>query len=287
MNIQTTVGAPFEIIAIDNHDNDYSLTRAYNYGAKKARFNYLVFVHEDILFHTNDWGRRLVNHLKDLKVSLVGILGCTIKTRIPSGVWVPIPSLIRINQLQRKPDGSVEHNYNNPCHETSSEVAILDGMFLATRRENWEIAPFDDELLTHFHGYDVDFSLAQGQLGKVIVIYDILIEHFSEGNFSAEWAIAQQKVVIKWKNKLPSVASNYIDKALLKEADILNLRLVLLSLINGKKKRLLQISLLLRLLYISKDLLKENYFIRHLIFGEALDKKIKALFILIKRHFQA
>lgn len=56
-NIENTIGnMPFEIITINNSQNSYSIYQAYNKGIKEAKYPYLCFMHEDILFHTVNWG---------------------------------------------------------------------------------------------------------------------------------------------------------------------------------------------------------------------------------------
>lgn len=50
-HIETTIGElPYEIIWIDNSNNQRNICQAYNYGLSKARYDYLCFLHEDIIF---------------------------------------------------------------------------------------------------------------------------------------------------------------------------------------------------------------------------------------------
>lgn len=235
-NINHTIGVPYEVISIDNRSGQHSICSAYNFGAQQARCDYLCFVHEDILFHTSKWGEKLVNHLSKADVSLVGVLGCTVKTTCPSGVYTNIQTLNRINQLQRYPDQSLVHYYDNPYNESLSEVSTLDGIFLACRKDNWSKKPFDSEGLRHFHGYDIDFSLAQSENGKVVVVYDILIEHISFGNNTKEWIDAQLYINKKWAAALPLIKEKNISKALLKQADIENCNQLIVSLVKNNYK---------------------------------------------------
>ena len=46
-NIHATIGVEHEIIAIDNREKCWSIARAYNEGARQARYPYLFFVHEE------------------------------------------------------------------------------------------------------------------------------------------------------------------------------------------------------------------------------------------------
>jgi hypothetical protein len=64
-NIRETIGEDFqyEIIQMWN-PNVMSITEAYNSGAGKSRYENLLFLHEDIIFYTRNWGKRLLNHLQ-------------------------------------------------------------------------------------------------------------------------------------------------------------------------------------------------------------------------------
>jgi hypothetical protein len=37
----------------------------------------------------------------------------------------------------------------------------------------------------------------------VIVVYDILIEHFSSGSYNKDWVVAVEKFTAKWKTQFP------------------------------------------------------------------------------------
>ena len=232
-NINETIGVDFEIISVANSNGKISICKAYNQGGKKAQYPFLCFCHEDILFHTQNWGELLISHLKEKNVSLIGILGNTVKTKIPSGVYSSVQNTNRINQLQRLKDYSTEHYFTNPLNEIVSEVTILDGMFLATKKQYWQKQPFDEQLLDGFHGYDIDFSLSMGKLGKVIVVYDILIEHFSFGGNTAGWLKSQFSLVKKWKKQLP-VQTKGTDKSTLKKREIDDLTQLTLSILKLK-----------------------------------------------------
>lgn len=232
-NIKETIGVDFEIISIVNPNGKISVCNAYNEGAKKAQYPFLCFCHEDILIHTQNWGELLISHFKKKDVSLIGILGNTIKTKIPSGVYSSVQNTNRINQLQRLKDYSTAHYYTNPLNEIVSEVTVLDGMFLATKKQYWQKQSFDEQLLDGFHGYDIDFSLSMGKLGKVIVIYDILIEHFSFGGNTAGWLKSQFSLVKKWKNQLP-MQTKGTDKSTFKKREIDDLTQLTLSILKLK-----------------------------------------------------
>ena len=73
-NIEETIGElSFEIIKIDNSIEKISITKAYNLGVDKSKYDILLFIHEDILFHTFNWGNILISKFKESSIGLLGI----------------------------------------------------------------------------------------------------------------------------------------------------------------------------------------------------------------------
>ena len=63
-NIDQTIGLPYELVIIDNSENLYSIFSAYNEGVKRSKYEVLCFMHDDIIFKTNDWGINVMNRFK-------------------------------------------------------------------------------------------------------------------------------------------------------------------------------------------------------------------------------
>lgn len=74
-DIKKTIGKiDYEIIDIFNPKR-YSLCEAYNIGVEKSKYHYLCFVHDDVIFRTNNWGERLVDLFEnDPQIGLVGVV---------------------------------------------------------------------------------------------------------------------------------------------------------------------------------------------------------------------
>jgi hypothetical protein len=205
-NISETVGVPYEVIAIDNTFEPQGLTRVYNQGVNKAIFEHICFVHEDVKFLTPGWGLVLLNLFKDNKLGLVGVAGSKYKPKTPSG-WRPgiRGKFLNINLIQhfKYQQQPVKHFSSNIENERLSQVACIDGVFMASKKSILEETPFDEKMLKGFHGYDIDISIAIGRRYKVAVSYDILLEHFSEGNLNQEWVKDTISLHEKWADVLP------------------------------------------------------------------------------------
>ncbi|PWI31504.1 hypothetical protein DI383_02215 [Flavobacteriaceae bacterium LYZ1037] len=205
-NISLTIGnVVYEVIRIDN-PGLMGISEAYNKGAIKAQYPYLCFVHEDVLFHTNNWGINLINHLKGLEIGAIGVAGSAYKSFVPStwSLFKPYIASNLIQHVKNQDKTSYLNKIQGKEDENMYEVVTLDGVFIATHKTIWEKGPFDEKLLKGFHGYDMDFSLQVAQDHKLYVVFDILLEHFSEGNPNNDWMQAAMTVSDKWKKYLPT-----------------------------------------------------------------------------------
>ena len=62
-NIDKTNGVPYEIVCINNTRREYSIFSAYNKGIAQSKYPFLCFVHEDVIFQTENWGKKIVSQL--------------------------------------------------------------------------------------------------------------------------------------------------------------------------------------------------------------------------------
>jgi hypothetical protein len=203
-NISETIGLPYELIAVDNRNIIRGICSVYNDAAVEAKYNYLCFVHEDVKFHTKGWGAILFDLLEKSKIGLVGVSGPTYKSAIPSSWTACKDDFYRTNTIQHfgASQNPLIHT-KNPDKNIYSEVAVVDGVFLATRKDVFSEFSFDENRLTGFHGYDFDLSMQIRQKYKIVVTHQIFLEHFSAGNYNHQWLSDTFFLHQKWKKKLP------------------------------------------------------------------------------------
>jgi len=212
-NILNSVGVVYEIITIDNSENEYSIFTAYNIGFAKSKYPYICFVHEDVFFHSTNWGEKVIAHLQNPNIGIIGLAGAGIVTRVPAS-WSSLLSLSE-NIIQSDRSGKKETeifrlplNYNKSVRS----VIILDGVFMCMRRELMEKIHFDENL-NGFHGYDFDISIQSTVKGYVNnVIYDIKLEHFSRGKTDKLYYKNLITVFKKWESYLPVSLNNSSEK---------------------------------------------------------------------------
>lgn len=202
-NIENTIGSiDYELIIIDNSKNRYSIFEAYNIGIKKSKGNFLCFLHDDIYIHTNNWGE-IINRIfkEDIKTGLIGIAGSKIKTKMPSAWWdCPEDQYViyLLQHFKEKKKKLLSYGFQDTtCHE----VAVVDGVFMAMRNDK---RLFFSNMITGFHNYDINISFECQNLGyKVIVVNEILIEHFSIGTINDSWYESTYKLYEIYRRNMP------------------------------------------------------------------------------------
>ena len=215
-SVSQTIGVPYEIVRIDNNKNDYSICKAYNEGASKAKYDILCFSHEDIFHKTDNWGSITINYFHQLhNAGVIGILGSVYKAKALSG-WLQRtypnfePNRCRLMQyFKYNTHLPPTYVYVNPLNENYAEVISLDGLFLCMKMEIWKQYPFDEKLLQGFHGYDLDICLSVSTAKKNYVVFNILVEHLSEGKQDESWIKENLKVHQKHQHRLPLSVSNF------------------------------------------------------------------------------
>ncbi|MCA6066823.1 glycosyltransferase family protein [Chryseobacterium sp. RG1] len=183
-NIAETIGSiDYEIIPINN-PGIMGICEAYNLGAGKANFSNFLFLHEDVKFHTENWGLILTNHLSEKEAGVIGVAGSSYVPKTPSGWHLPDNKYNYLNIIQRDAVGKTIHEQIN--HTKKSLIFAVDGVFLAVTKKVFEEFKFNTSL-KGFHGYDSDFSLRISKKYTNYFVPDILLEHFSIGNPDKIW----------------------------------------------------------------------------------------------------
>ena len=194
-NIDQTIGIPYELVIIDNIDNLYSIFSAYNEGVKRSKYELLCFMHDDIIFKTNDWGISVMNRFKSSNLGAIGVAGSPYYAILPSAWWSG-------GYICQSIYGEQELAYQSK-QDNTLPVVVLDGVWFCVRKSLFSKIRVDDTTYNGFHYYDMDISLQIQQNGyKLLNVYDISIQH-SSGKLDRSWlnnALLLQK---KWEKNLP------------------------------------------------------------------------------------
>lgn len=213
-NIKNTIGIDFEIISFENANAEKGICELYNRGIAEAKYDILCFMHEDIKILTENWGRVITDIFNtNKKIGLLGIAGSLYKAMSPSSWFSWLAHYNRFHMIQRYKFSDTETKiiYQNPDKVKLAKVNGVDGVWFCTHKRVTNEIKFDEDLLKGFHGYDVDFSLSVGERWDIGVTFDVLIEHFSEGNYDNKWIESTLLVHEKWKKSLPK-GKEYLTK---------------------------------------------------------------------------
>ena len=200
-NIKKTIGCDYELIVIDNSRNTYSIFEAYNLGIEKSVGSFLCFIHDDILFHTQNWGTIVKTIFdSDNNIGLLGLAGSKVKTKMPSAWFNCDVSESVYNVIQHIPKDKKEEwffGFVNPLEE----LVVIDGFFMVIKKE---CQVYFNVTLKGFHNYDLNISFEVLKKGyKIVGTNEILIEHFSLGNVNKDWVQSTYQIHKMYHKFLP------------------------------------------------------------------------------------
>lgn len=220
-NIKETIGVDYEVIHIDNSAKKYNIFQAFNLGVEQAKGEILCFMHEDVLFYTQDWGIKVENHMQDESMGALGVAGGHHVAKEMDWRFYGFghANLVQLaSTIEEKP-----HYYQLFAHKPqensiATQVAVLDGVWMCIRRNLFNEIRFDDSTFHDFHLYDSDICMQVNMAGKyVYVCTDILLEHASVGTFSPSFMDSLELFFKKWDHVLPmtkgcSISHSAIEK---------------------------------------------------------------------------
>ena len=203
-NARKTAADPIEYIRIDNRDTGYGICAAYNEGAKRAKGDVLVFMHEDAYFMERGWDVILAKKFSDANLGLIGIAGTQYLPADPPGWVVAGRPFIKGQIIHETDRGGSFHLTVFSWDKTDAEAVAVDGVFFAVRKSLFERVRFDEKTFDGFHFYDLDFCMQVRKTHRIAVTPDLLIKHQSGGSFDAAWKKYADLFVQKYKNELPA-----------------------------------------------------------------------------------
>ena len=180
----STQSVEYELILIDNTNGKFkSAAEALNYGGKKAKGTYIMFVHQDIDLECNDWlkdAEKILDTLKNLGIA--GCAGCgenkileiftNIKDGVPAkeisiGVKIKVPKIVQ----------------------------TLDECLVIIPKSIFNYIQFDETNCQNWHLYAVDYCLTIKRCHKNVFVIPLSLYHFSSGySFSKDYYSTLKKI---------------------------------------------------------------------------------------------
>ena len=194
----------FELIEIINN-GEFSLTEVYNRGLKESKNDIVVFCHDDLIFDTRNWGKRLLDSFR--KNPDYGIIGIAGTTDLIDGRWWTIKESMTGIVSHKKDGKKWTSNYSEDQGKKLKEVVVLDGLFFGV--DKTKLKHGFDEDFHGFHFYDVSFCLPNHLDGvKIGVTTNIRVTHLSVGETNKQWEGHKVRFEEKYKDSLPIRLSN-------------------------------------------------------------------------------
>ena len=201
-NIRNTIGIEYEIVFIYNKNNQYSIFQAYNIGISRAKYAICCFMHDDLIYHSDNWGAIVSTYFEnDKQLGIVAVAGCKYLRKMPSFWAISKYNAFNIVQSDKKNHSTTQvwNNLSKP-----ENIIAFDGMWFCIRKSLFDILKFDEKTFNGFHFYDLDIAM-QTHIAefKIQAIPNILIEHTSLGNINKEWLKNALLFYTKWHTHLP------------------------------------------------------------------------------------
>jgi len=173
---------PFESLMIDNTRGDFtSAAGILNETARKAKYEYLMFVHQDVALDSNTW---LANVQRDLgslyRLGAAGVAGKSKHGLATSVSHGNPPFFVGPKRLLRP-----------------AQVQTLDGCLIIVPRKIFEGISFDETTSNGWYLYVVDYCLDLTRLGYNIYVLPHQIYHESMGPYDCSVYEKARKNIIE------------------------------------------------------------------------------------------
>lgn len=157
----------YELITVDNTKGSFeSAAEALNYGGRKAKGKYIMFVHQDVDLSSNTWlveVEKIVDSLPN--IGIAGVAGKIdengVITNIKHGNPPKFAGKIQID----KP----------------TKVQTLDECLIIIPKSIFNVLQFDDKVCNDWHLYGVDYCLSAKKMGFEAYVIPMNIYHLSTG----------------------------------------------------------------------------------------------------------
>jgi GT2 family glycosyltransferase len=199
-HLRKTIGLKNPEILIYENFNQYSLTEIYNIGLNESKNDIVLFIHNDIYFNTNNWGKILLNKFNTSDHGILGIAGTTDINQ--NGVWWGDSSKMIGSVFHKHENKTFESKYSNLYNKEIIDAIVVDGLFIAVNKN--KIQKSFVEEFKGFHYYDISFCLENVLEGvKIGVIFDIKVTHNSIGMTNEEFENNRKQFIEKYKDIIP------------------------------------------------------------------------------------
>lgn len=168
-SLKNQQGVSYELITINANEHGFlSASETLNYAGRKATGDYLIFVHQDVIFESRYVLREIYSLCTQYDFGIAGVAGC-VKT---DGIIQVISKIHHGGERQLA--GSIS-NFNIP-----QTVDSLDECLLIIPKDVFTLFAFSDIGKT-WHLYGTDYSLKMKINCRSVLVFPINFWHLSDG----------------------------------------------------------------------------------------------------------
>lgn len=188
-NIDTQEDVSYEVICIDNCNNQYdSARKAYNEAVEKAKGKYLIFLHPDIRFITKNGLHNIVENVENIKnFGVIGVAGCPLE--LVNGKRIILSNICH-GKSKCKAGKSIERPY---------EVQTVDECFFIVERSKFSDINFTEK--KGWHLYAVELCLQFLNAGEKNYVIPVDLWHQSDGkSLDYRYVLQLRELIKEFKN---------------------------------------------------------------------------------------
>lgn len=169
-SLENQQGVSYELITVDANEHKFlSASETLNYAGRKATGDYLLFVHQDVIFESKFVLREIYSMCTQYDFGIAGVAGC-----VKLGKTIQTISKIHHGD-EHQPAGSIT-NFNMPQVTDS-----LDECLLIIPRDVFTLFKFSNIGKT-WHLYGTDYSLKMKMNCRNVFVFPIDFWHLSNGS---------------------------------------------------------------------------------------------------------
>lgn len=164
----------------------------------------IVFCHGDVRILDESFEDKVLYIFDNIpKLGVAGVIGAT-EIHETGGWWLSDQKLHRGHVVQWIDD--IESNKYHMIRTIGNytNITVVDGLCFMVRGSLVKQLKFDvDTYPNSYNYYDYDYCLETKALGYKVGVFDILLEHGSNGSgmFQDDWKLNKEKFIRKWKEK--------------------------------------------------------------------------------------
>jgi hypothetical protein len=203
----------YDLILINNRNSSFrSAAQAYNEGSVKAKGEYLMFIHQDVLLPCDNWLKEAEQSLST--ISNLGIAGVSGMLR-PKFIndFEPYARYYLLEKLNISKIWYFRYGRGNVLHgrekkpilaRSISEIVstrTLDELLLIIPRKVFADSKFDKTICDNWHFYGVDYALSESQKYRNVCVLPQSVFHLSTGKVNKSYFKTLRKLIEKHRNE--------------------------------------------------------------------------------------